>query len=75
VTAERFLEEFQAELGSISSRASLDARQLAELVIRWYGRSEGDREGRSRALDILDKLIASESYGIADLIGEAERGE
>ena len=73
VTVERFLEEFRDELGSFGSRTGMDARELGELVIRWYGRSESDPVSRRRALDILDQLLASESYGIADLVGEAER--
>jgi hypothetical protein len=71
-TVERFLERFGGESRSLATAAAGEARQLGELVLRWYGEAE-DRESRARALDLLDGMLAAESFGVAEMVGGAER--
>jgi hypothetical protein len=41
-------------------------------VLHWYAQAE-DRESRARALDLLDDMLAAESFGVAEMVAGAER--
>jgi hypothetical protein len=71
-TVTRVLEITGDAAASLASGAAADARQLGQLVIRWYGQAR-DPETRRRALDMLDIMLTADSYGVADLVGKAER--
>ncbi len=50
----------------------LEARDLAELVFRAYSHSE-DPGYRSRCLDMIDRFIAAQAYGVTKQLAEFER--
>jgi hypothetical protein len=71
-TVTRLMEIAGDEVASIANGAAADARHFGELVIRWYGQAK-DGPSRRRALDLVDAMLTTESYGVADLVGNAER--
>jgi hypothetical protein len=71
-TFERFLERFGGEARSLATAAAARARQLGELLLRWYAQAEY-REGRLRAMDLVDDMLAADAFGVADMVAQAER--
>lgn len=71
-TVERFLERFADESRSLSGAAAGHARQLGRLVLGWYAQGD-DPMARARALDLLDDMLAADSFGVAGMVSEAER--
>lgn len=55
--AERWLSEHGPEAGDPTTSASLDARNLAEIVLDVHSGTPPDSDLRSRCLDIFDRLI------------------
>jgi len=53
-------------------RLYLAAKDLAELVFRAYAQSE-DQDYRSRCLDMIDRFVAAQAYGVARQLVEYER--
>jgi len=53
-------------------RLYLAAKDLAELVFRAYAQS-GDQDYRSRCLDMIDRFVAAQAYGVAKQLVEYER--
>ncbi len=71
-TTRRFIDVFGGELSSIASRASADARNVGELILRAYNQAP-DAAARAATLDLIDELLAQAAYDLARLVGEAER--
>ena len=70
--ARRYLELFGREVGDIQTRAAGDAREVGRLVVRSYGRTE-DAELRRELLDIIDRLLELNAYGLNEAVERAER--
>ncbi|AVT40285.1 ATP-binding protein [Plantactinospora sp. BB1] len=68
----RFVEVLGTDAGDIRTGAAGDARRVGKLLVRAYTQAPS-KEGRSRALDLLDRLLAIGAYGVADVIRESER--
>jgi hypothetical protein len=71
-TVEHFLKEFSDEARSIQTGAAGAAHELATLVLRWYAQAE-QPDSRRRALDLLDKMLEAQSFGVQELVSGAER--
>jgi hypothetical protein len=71
-SAQRFVDTRRDEAHSIATRAAADAKHVGELLLRAYATSD-DSAVRAQALDLLDELLMIGAYGIADLVGAAER--
>jgi hypothetical protein len=41
-------------------------------VLSWYAQAD-DPVARARALDLLDDMLAADSFGVAGMVSEAER--
>ncbi len=70
--AERFLATNTEALDSIATAGAGHSKQLAELVLRAYAQAP-DPPARTRALDLIDRLLELRAYGIADAVASAER--
>jgi hypothetical protein len=71
-TVARFLEGFSDEARSIQTSAAGAGHELATLVLRWYAQAE-EPGARRRALDLLDKMLEAQSFGVQELVSGAER--
>jgi len=60
------------ELGDIRTGAAGDARYLTQLLLRSYSLVE-DATLRAQLLDVIDRLLEVNAYGIADAIDEIGR--
>jgi hypothetical protein len=60
-------------LGDIRTAAAGDAKELSELLIRVLGNIEADQTLRTRALDVLDTLVAAGAWGVVDAMDSVER--
>jgi hypothetical protein len=56
----------------LSSAAAGHARQLGQLVLGWYAQAD-DPGTRAQAVDLLDEMLAADSFGVAGMVSEAER--
>jgi hypothetical protein len=72
LTARRFLDVYSGELDTFATAASGHAKEMGELVLRAYAQSS-DAQSRSRALDLIDELLAQAAYRFSDLVADAER--
>jgi hypothetical protein len=70
--AERFVAEFGAAAGDISTAASGDAPTVSKLVIRLYTQSNDDAVKR-RCLDLMDEMERLGFYGIDSQLAELDR--
>jgi hypothetical protein len=71
-TVERFLERFGDESRSIANSAAASSHELGKLVMHWYEQAEAPAE-RARALDLLDQMLEADSFGVKEMVVEAER--
>jgi hypothetical protein len=62
------------ELGDIRTSAAGDARPLARLLLRSCSLVD-DATLRAQLLDVIDRLLEINAYGIADAIDEIRRWE
>jgi hypothetical protein len=70
--ADRFIETYESEVGDFRGRAAGDSRQIGELLLRAYVQATPVAT-RRRVLDLLDRLLLIDAYGLAELVGAAER--
>jgi hypothetical protein len=70
--AHRIVDKDARELGDIRTSAAGDARYLARLLLRSYSLVE-DATLRAQLLDVIDRLLEINAYGIADAIDEIGR--
>jgi hypothetical protein len=70
--ARRFVTVYGAQTGDISTGAAGEAREVGELLLRAYAQAI-DVTAKGEVLDILDELLAFGAYGVAELVGAAER--
>jgi hypothetical protein len=69
--ARRFVDVHGSDIGNIATGAAGDASNLGKLVVRAYAQATSP-SGRSEALDIIDRLLLLNAFGIADLVEAAE---
>ena len=70
--ARRFVTVYSAQTSDISTGAAGEAREVGELLLRAYAQAI-DVTAKGEVLDILDELLAFGAYGVAELVGAAER--
>ncbi len=70
--ARRFVDVHGADISDMATSAAGNAREVGQLVFRGYAQATS-ASGRSRALDLIDQLLALNAYGMADLVDSAER--
>ena len=68
----RFLDLHGAEAGDLSTAAAAQAPDIGRLVLRAYTQASG-AIARAAALDLIDGLLLSGTYDMAQLVDEAER--
>lgn len=68
----RFVEFAGSAGGDIRTRASYDANQLSELIIRAYHQA-ADEVVSTQCLDMIDDLLEVKSYGLQSALGEFDR--
>jgi hypothetical protein len=68
--AERFVAQQGGDVGNIATRAAGHAKDVAALLLRAYAQSPTQR---SAALDLIDQLLLAGGWGVADVVGDAER--
>ena len=68
----RFLDLHAAEASNISTAAAAQAPQIGRLVMRAYTQASG-RHARAGILDLIDGLLLSGTYDMAELVEAAER--
>ena len=70
--ARRFVDVHGADVGNMATGAAGEAREVGQLVFRAYAQATTAR-GRGEALDLIDRLLALNAYGVAELVDAAER--
>jgi len=70
---QRFLQVHGKDVGDIRTASAGDSSYVSELVVRGLAQSRSPEE-RAALLDVLDKLLEIDAYGIAEAIDEAGRG-
>ncbi|MCD9594487.1 hypothetical protein [Streptomyces sp. 8ZJF_21] len=70
--ARRFVEIHGQDVGDIRTRAAADARHVGELLVRAYAQAMSS-VSRAQVLDLLDRLLLIDAYGVASLVETAER--
>jgi hypothetical protein len=68
----RFLDLHGPEAGDLSTAAAGQAPEIGRLVLRAYAQASGPA-ARATTLDLIDDLLLSGAYDIAQLVDEAER--
>ncbi len=61
------------ERGNVGGRRELNLHQLRDLIKREYAASEGDAQLRTRFLNIIDKMLSLEIYGVQEILKPHER--
>ncbi|MFW5421081.1 ATP-binding protein [Nocardiopsis sp. CNT-189] len=70
--ARRYVEVFGAEVADLRTGAAADAREVGRLVIRGLAQTRSS-EDRAALLDVLDRLLLSDAYGVDELVNAFER--
>jgi hypothetical protein len=70
--ARRFVEVHGADAGDIATGAAAEAREIGELLMRAYAQA-ADIGARAAVLDMLDSLLLSGAYGVAEMVDAADR--
>lgn len=70
--AQRFIELHGADAADIATSAAADTPQLGNLLLRAYAQAE-EPSSRAAVLDLFDRLLELDSYGIGDLVDQAQR--
>ena len=68
----RFVEVHGAEAGNLSTAAAGHAPRIGQLVLRAYAQV-GDSAVRATVLDLIDALLLTGTYQLAQIVDEAER--
>ena len=68
----RFLDLHGAEASNLSTAAAAQAPEIGRLVLRAYTQASG-ATARAATLDLIDGLLLSGTYDMAQLVDEAER--
>lgn len=68
----RFVEVYGAEAGNLSTAAAGQAPRIGQLVLRAYAQA-GDSAVRATVLDLIDALLLTGTYELAQIVDEAER--
>lgn len=69
--ASRFINEYNQEIGDISTSAAADAQEVAQLLFNVYARA--DPEKRKEIIELLDKMLRYNAYGVGEMISLFER--
>jgi hypothetical protein len=72
VVARRLVELHGSDLGDFATRATADAKQVGELVLR-AERETTEPAQVAEVLDLVDALLVRGAYGFAEAVVEAER--
>lgn len=70
--AQRFVEVHGTDAGDIARGAAAEAREVGELLMRAYAQA-ADTRARATVLDMLDSLLMSGAYGVAEMVDAADR--
>lgn len=72
MAADKFLDLVGTDAGNFSTSSAGDSHEFSELVIRAYGQTSSEAV-RSRCLDVLDRMMALQAYGVAEALDSFER--
>lgn len=70
--AQRFVEVHGTDAGDFARGAAAHAREVGELLMRAYAQA-ADPRTRAAVLDMLDSLLMSGAYGVAEMVDAADR--
>jgi hypothetical protein len=70
--ARRFVEVHGTDASAISTAAAGDAREVGRLLLRAYAQA-AEANSRGTVLDLLDSVLASGAYGVAELVDAVDR--
>ncbi|SMD24555.1 hypothetical protein [Lentzea albidocapillata] len=70
--ARRFIELHGDELGDLSTGAAADIQQVTNLLVRAYAQAQG-ADVRSEILDLVDRLLLHNGYGVQETLDTVER--
>jgi hypothetical protein len=59
--------------GNSGSRRAMDLHQLQDIIKNEYASSEADPDLRRRLLDLIDKMLSLEFYGVDTIVKAHER--
>ncbi|GAB1543373.1 hypothetical protein NUACC21_60470 [Scytonema sp. NUACC21] len=72
LVCEKFIDSCGSSAADIRTRSAADANEVSELLIRLYSQSK-DETLRSRCLDLVDRMMQMETYGLDKALQEFER--
>jgi hypothetical protein len=72
IAADKLLTLAGTAAGDFSTRAAGDSYHFSQLVTRAYGQTSSDAV-RSRCLDVLDRMMALQAYGVTEALDAFER--